>query len=100
MDTNEVMILSDQDSVYYPPVVIRHRRRNLQDEDSNDNSYLQLVHECQPTYDLLHYVLLFPDGGGEYNNSSNILKSDKFDIFHYRRVAPRFEMCSKWTTYG
>ncbi|MGH7973884.1 MAG: hypothetical protein ACREBR_00060 [bacterium] len=43
----------------FPPVVVRNRAHDL----GGGREQLQRVHDCQGVYDVLHFVLLFPDGG-------------------------------------
>ena len=39
--------------------MVRHRCNN---ESSNGNDRLQVIHNCNALYDMLNFVLIFPDG--------------------------------------
>ena len=40
----------------YPSVVVHHRPN---ENDNNGNANLQLIHDCNALYDMLHFVLVF-----------------------------------------
>ncbi|MGH7974073.1 MAG: hypothetical protein ACREBR_01005 [bacterium] len=57
----ELCLVVKNMSYGYPPCIVRHRSVS----SGKNTERLEQIHDCQSVYDMLHFVLLSPDGGGK-----------------------------------
>ena len=79
---NELCLVVNDIDFGYPPVVVHHR---TEQENRNGNERLQIIHDCNALYDMLHFVILFPNGGQGWhpNLSQRNDDSKKISLLQY-----------------